>query len=87
MLNLNLYDVMVEFKDGAIQNVGPSDKRAEAKLFDVEEATVREFGDRRVKLVCVDEEGNEVQVALFPEDIDDIVDDVASLRDDSPVFE
>lgn len=86
-MNLNLYDLMVEFKEGSIQNVGPTDKQAAVKLFDVEEAMVREFGDRRVKLECVDGEGNEVQVALFPEDVESLVDDVETLREDSPVFE
>ena len=87
MLNLNLRDFMVEFADGSIKNVGPTDKRATAKLFDVEAATVREFGDRRVKLVFEDDEGNEVQVALFPEDVTDLARDIERMSDDSPVFE
>lgn len=87
MLNLNLHDFMVEFSEGSVQNVGPTDKQVEAKLFDVEEATMRAFGDRRVKLECVDGEGNEVQIALFPEQVESILDDAASLQDDSPVFE
>nr|WP_208288863.1 hypothetical protein [Halobacterium sp. R2-5] len=78
---------MVELTDGAIQNVGPSNKTAEAKLFDVESAEAREFGDKRVKLVFEDDDGNEVQVALFPEDVRDIVADVEALEADSPVFE
>lgn len=87
MLNLNLSDFMVELKDGSIQNVGPANKRAEAKLFDVEAAEAREFGDKRVKLVFEDESGNEVQVALFPEDVRTVVEDVEALEADSPVFE
>ncbi|WP_272931448.1 hypothetical protein [Halobacterium noricense] len=78
---------MVELNDGAIKNVGPSNKTAEAKLFDVDSAQAREFGDKRVKLVFEDDDGNEVQVALFPEDVRDIADDVAALEADSPVFE
>ncbi|MFB6071572.1 MAG: hypothetical protein ABEJ88_01240 [Halobacterium sp.] len=78
---------MVELKDGAIKNVGPSNKHAEAKLFDVAEAGAREFGDKRVKLVFRDDDGNEVQVALFPEDVRSVVEDVEALEDDSPVFE
>ncbi|WP_418771551.1 hypothetical protein [Halobacterium yunchengense] len=78
---------MVELKDGAIKNVGPSNKTAEAKLFDVETAVAREFGDKRVKLVFEDDDGNEVQVALFPEDVRSITRDVERLEDDSPVFE
>ncbi|WP_121821375.1 hypothetical protein [Halostella salina] len=87
MLTLQIDDFMVELKDGAVKNVGPSNKSAEAKLFDVERAEAREFGDKRVKLVFEDDEGNEVQVALFPEDVRALVDDVAALEDDSPVFE
>lgn len=87
MLNLILDDFMVELKDGAIKNVGPSNKSGTAKLFDVESAEAREFGDKRVKLVCEDGEGNEVQVALFPEEVRDIADDIEEMEDDSPVFE
>ncbi|MFB6268719.1 MAG: hypothetical protein ABEH83_02165 [Halobacterium sp.] len=87
MLNINLSDFMVELKDGAIKNVGPSNKTAEAKLFDVESAEARAFGDKRVKLVFEDDDGNEVQVSLFPEDVRKVVDDVDALEDDSPVFE
>jgi len=87
MLTLQLDEFMVELKDGAIKNVGPSNKSAAAKLFDVTAAEAREFGDKRVKLVFEDEDGNEVQVALFPEDVRSIVSDVAAMEDDSPVFE
>lgn len=87
MLNINLSEFMVELKDGSIQNVGPANKHAEAKLFDVEDAEAREFGDRRVKLVFEDESGNEVQVALFPEDARSIVEDVEALEAESAVFE
>jgi len=87
VLNINLSEFMVELTDGAIQNVGPSNKTAEAKLFDVESAEAREFGDKRVKLVFEDDDGNEVQVALFPEQVREIVADVEALEADSPVFE
>ena len=87
MLNINLSDFMVELKDGSIQNVGPANKHAEAKLFDVEAAEAREFGDKRVKLVFSDESGNEVQVALFPEDARAVRDDLDALDADSQVFE
>jgi hypothetical protein len=87
VLNINLDEFMVELKDGAIKNVGPSNKRADVKLFGVEDARAREFGDKRVKLVFEDASGNEVQVALFPEDVRAVVNDVESLEDDSPVFE
>jgi hypothetical protein len=87
MLNVNLSDFMIELKDGSIKNVGPANKRAEAKLFDVTDAEAREFGDKRVKLVFEDDSGNEVQVALFPEDVGKVVSDVEAMEDDSPVFE
>jgi len=87
MLALSIEDFLVELKDGSIKNVGPATKSASAKLFDVESAEAREFGDKRVKLVFADDEGNEVEVALFPEHVRAIVDDVEALEADSPVFE
>ncbi len=87
MLALEIEEFMIELKEGAIANVGPTNKAARAKLFDVETAKAREFGDKRVKLVFEDDEGNEVQVALFPGDVRKIVRDVEALEDDSPVFE
>lgn len=87
MLNLAISDFDVEFSDGSIKNVGTPTKEATAKLWDVEEATIREYGDRRVKLVCTDDAGNEIQVALFPDQAEDLVNDLEGLREDSPVFE
>jgi hypothetical protein len=87
MLSLSLEEFMIELNEGSIKNVGPTNKSATVKLFDVEEAGAREFGDKRVKLVFEDEDGNEVQVSLFPEDVRKIVKDVEALEDDSPVFE
>ena len=87
MLNLNVEEFTVEFKNGSIKNVGPPTKSASAKLFDVESAEARAFGDSQVKLVAADEEGNEVQVALFPEQAAAVAEDIESLRADSPVFE
>ena len=87
MITVSLEEFMVELKDGVLTNVGPANKSATVKLFDVETAEAREFGDKRVKLVFEDGEGNEVQVALFPDDVRRIVRDVEALEDDSPVFE
>jgi hypothetical protein len=87
VLNINLSEFMVELKDGAIKNVGPADKHAEAKLFDVESADAREFGDKRVKLVFEDDDGNEVQVSLFPDDARAVREALESLEADSRVFE
>lgn len=80
MLSLELSDFMIQLKDGSINNVGAPTKAAAAKLFDVESASARTFGDNRVKLVCADSDGNEIQVALFPEHVDRIEADVAEIR-------
>lgn len=87
MLNLNVDSFMVEFKDGSIANVGAPNKTAEAKLFDVENATARAFGDSQVKLVATDASGNEVQIALSPAQAAALRADVESLEADSAVFE
>lgn len=87
MLSLSIEDFHVELKDGALKNVGPTSKSASVKLFDVESARARAFGDKRVKLVFVDDDGNEVQVALFPDDVESVIDDVEALESDSPVFD
>ena len=87
MLNLDISSFMVELKEGALKNVGPSNKSATAKLFDVTSAEAREFGDKRVKFVFQDDEGNEVQVALFPEQVTGIAEDIEALEADSRVFE
>lgn len=87
MLNLNLEEWMVELKEGSLKNVGPTNKSATAKLFDVEGLEVREFGDKRVKLAFEDGEGNLVEVALFPEQAREIARGIAALEADSPVFE
>lgn len=87
MFNLDISSFMIELKDGALKNVGPSNKSATAKLFDVTSAEAREFGDKRVKFVFEDDEGNEVQVALFPKEAKRIADDIEALEADSRVFE
>jgi hypothetical protein len=86
MLNLDITSFMIELKDGALKNVGPSNKSATAKLFDVTSAEAREFGDKRVKLVFEDDEDNEVQVALFPDEVRTIADDIEALEAESRVF-
>jgi hypothetical protein len=58
-----------------MKHVGASDKTGSAKLFDVEAAGARPFGDERVKAVFEDGEGNAVEVAMTH-------DAAASLRDD-----
>ena len=87
MLNLNLEDFMIEFEGGSVKNVGPTTKSATAKLFHPETVEARAFGDSQVKVVAEDDEGNEVQIAMFPEQIEAVVDDVEALREESQVFE
>ncbi|RKD97989.1 hypothetical protein [Halopiger aswanensis] len=87
MLALTLEDFMVELNDGSIKNVGPKNKSATVKLFDVESAEGREFGDKRVKLVFEDDDENEIQVSLFPEQVRDLADDIERLEEESPAFE
>ncbi|MDZ7731040.1 MAG: hypothetical protein U5K37_09140 [Natrialbaceae archaeon] len=87
MLVLDLEEFMIELKEGAVKNVGPANKRATVKLFDVESATAEEFGDRRIKLIFHDEEGDEVQVALFPETVEGLTEQLETLRSESVVFD
>lgn len=87
MLSLHLDEFMMELTGGSIKDVGPTNKAAKAKLFDVTSTEVCEFGDKRVKLVFEDDEGNEVQVALFPGETRDIARDIEALEEESPVFE
>ncbi|MCW8172275.1 hypothetical protein [Natrialba swarupiae] len=87
MLALTLEEFMVELNEGSIKNVGPTNKSATVKLFDVEDAEAREFGDKRVKLVFEDEDENEIQVSLFPDHVRKLVDEIDELEEESPVFE
>ena len=87
MLNLNFDSFMIELKDGSVKNVGPTNKAASAKLFEAESVEARAFGDSQLKIVATDESGNEVQIALFPEQAETIREDIESLGEDSPVFE
>lgn len=87
MFTLDLDDFTFELKDGAIKHVGPSNRTATAKLYDVEGVDVREFGDERVKLAFEDEDGSEVEVALEPEQASEIARGVEMLEDESRVFE
>lgn len=80
MLALTIEDFMIELAEGSVKNVGPPTKSASAKLFDVETAEVREFGDKRVKLIFKDADENEVHVALFPDVAETIADDIAALE-------
>jgi hypothetical protein len=87
MLNLDLDRFMFELKDGALKHVGPSNRTGTAKLYDVEAVDVREFGDKRVKLAFEDEDGNEVEVALFPEEAREVARGLELLEADGDVSE
>lgn len=87
MLSLQLSEFMVELKEGSIKNVGPPNKTATAKLYDVVDAEAREFGDERVKIAVEDEEGNVVHVALGPDDASKVARDIRALEADSRVFD
>jgi hypothetical protein len=87
MLTLDLDDLTLELQDGTVKHVGASDTAATVKLYHVESAEARAFGDSQVRLAFDDGEGNEVEVALDPQTVESLADGVESLREESPVFE
>lgn len=87
MLTLDLDSFTIELDEGAVKHVGPANAAASAKLFDVEEATAREFGDKRFKCVFEDGEGNELQVALFPEQLRELGEEIERLTDERSALE
>ena len=87
MLTLDLERFMFELKDGALKHVGASNKTATVKLYDVEGVEVREFGDERAKLSFTDEDGNEVEVALDPDEAREVARGIELLEDESRIFE
>lgn len=87
MLTLSLDDFTVELEDGTVKHVGASNTAATVKLYHVEGAEARAFGDSQVKLAFEDGEGNEVEVALDPEAVESLVADVDAIREEGVVFE
>ncbi|MDS0283176.1 hypothetical protein [Haloarcula onubensis] len=87
MLTLDIDQFMLELKDGAVKNVGPSNKQATIKLYDVESVDAREYGDKRVKLAFEDEQGSEIEVALFPEQATAVREGLELLESESEAFE
>lgn len=87
MFSLDLDDFMFELKDGALKHVGASNRTATAKLYDVESVDVREFGDDRVKLRFEDDDGNEVEVALFAAEAREVRREIEGVEDEGRVFE
>jgi len=87
MFTIDMERFALELKDGSYKHVGASNKTATAKLYDVTEAEVREFGDERVKLSCRDDSGNEVEVALDPPEARAVAREIDRLEDESGIFE
>jgi hypothetical protein len=87
MLSLDIDDFMLELKDGAFKNIGASNKQATVKLYDVEGVDVRAFGDERVKLAFEDEDGSEVEVALFPEQARAVAEGLELVESESDLFD
>jgi hypothetical protein len=87
MLTLNLEEFMIELKEGSLKHVGPTNKAATVKLYDIDGLEVREFGDERVKLTFADDEGNEVEIALFPEQASEVARGIEALEDGSEVYD
>jgi hypothetical protein len=87
MLTLDIDQFMLELDGGTLKHVGASKKAATVKLYDTETVDARAFGDRRVKLACEDDGGNEVELALDPEQARDLARELERLEDESPVFE
>lgn len=87
MLTLRLDNFHIELKDGSIKNVAAPNKSATIKLYDIEDLAVDEFGDERVKLSVADEDGNTVELALFPEQARSVARSIDALADESQIFE
>ncbi len=81
MLTLDIDQFMLELDRGTLKHVGASEKAATVKLYDAETVEARAFGDRRVKLACEDDGGNEVEVALDPEQARDLARELERLED------
>lgn len=87
MITVSLSDFILELKEGVVKHVGPSNKTAEVKLYDVETVEAREFGDERVKLAFEDDAGSTVHVAVEPADASSLAADIERLAEESAVFE
>ncbi|MFB6360399.1 MAG: hypothetical protein ABEH59_03660 [Halobacteriales archaeon] len=87
MITVSLSDFTLELKEGVMKHVGPSNKTATVKLYDVQDAEAREFGDDRVKLVFEDDTGSAVHVAVPPEAARAVAAGIDQLAEESPVFE
>lgn len=80
MLTLEISDFMLQLKEQTIHNVGGPTKSATVKMYDITEVEGRAFGDNRVKLAFSDAEGNNVEIALFPDEVRQLEDDFDAVR-------
>jgi len=87
MFALDMDPFMFELKQGTVKHVGASNAAATAKLYDVTDTESRAFGDERVKLAFEDGEGNEVEVALFPEEATALRAGLEELAEESDVLD
>jgi len=87
MFTIDIDEFVIELKEGTLKHVGASNKSATAKLYDVENVAVREFGDERVKVTCEDDGGNEVEIALDPAEAREVAREIDRLEDESGIFE
>jgi hypothetical protein len=87
VLALDIENFLVEIDGGSVKNVGPQTKAATAKLFHPETVEARAFGDSQVKFVAEDADGNEVQIAVSPDQAATVADQLAALRADGDVFD
>lgn len=85
MLTLAIDDLMLEIEDGAVKHVGPKTTDATVKLYHVETAEARAFGDQQCKLAFEDGEGNEVEVALDTGAAADLATALGEVSDDEEV--
>jgi hypothetical protein len=82
MLTFDIEEFMLELKDGAFKSVGPSNKQATVKMYDIERADVHEYGDKRVKITVEDAQGSEIEIALFPEQADTVAEGLAAVSEE-----
>lgn len=87
MLTLDLDRFTFELDQGTLKHVGASTKAATVKLYDIESIEAREFGDERVKLACADNGGNELEIALGPDQARELSGELDRLEDESGLFE
>ncbi len=87
MFTVDIDEFMFELKDGAIKHIGASNKSATAKLYDIESAEVREFGDERIKITCEDDSSNTAELALDPDEARHIAREIEKLEEESGIFE